>query len=67
MALRIGYCYVKCVEQYASIHFSDYTRPVRFSKMGVWSDNYTAAFFIGFNVTVFVADIEGIQTKLQCL
>ena len=34
--------------------------------MGVWSDNFTAAFFVGFNVTVFVADIEGIQSKLIC-
>jgi len=27
----------------------------------------TAAFFVSFNVTVFVADIEGIQSKVTCL
>jgi len=32
--------------------------------IGVWSDNFTAAFFVRFNVTVFVADIEGIQSKV---
>ena len=30
MTLRIGYCYVSCVEQIAWIHFSDYTRTVRY-------------------------------------
>jgi len=31
--------------------------------MGVWSDNFTAAFFVSFIVTVFVPEIEGIQNK----
>jgi len=31
--------------------------------MGVWSDNFTAAFFISFIVAVFVPDIEGIQNE----
>jgi len=35
--------------------------------MGVWSDNFTAAFFVRFTVTVFVPDIVGIQNKLLCL
>jgi len=34
--------------------------------MAVWSDNFTASFFINSNVTVFVADIEGIQDKVIC-
>jgi len=29
--------------------------------MWVWSDNFTFAFFVGFIVTAFVPDIEGIQ------
>jgi len=33
----------------------------------VWSDNFTAAFFVRFNVTVFVADIKGIQSEVICL
>jgi len=43
-------------------HFSDYTRPVKVLNkyaIGVWSDNLTAAFFVGFIVTVFVPDIDG--------
>jgi len=35
--------------------------------MGVWSDNFTTAFFISFNKTDFVPDIEGIQNKVICL
>ena len=35
--------------------------------MGVWSDSFTAAFFVSFIVIVFVPDIEGIQNKLICL
>jgi len=35
--------------------------------MGVWSDSFTAAFFVSFIVTVFVPDIEGIQKKVICL
>jgi len=35
--------------------------------MGVWSDNFTAAFFVIFIGTVFVPDIEGIQNKVICL
>jgi len=30
---------------------------------GVWSDNFTAAFFVSF-VTVCVRDIEGVQKKV---
>jgi len=30
----------------------------------VWSNNVTAAFFVGFIAIVFVADIEGIQNKV---
>ena len=33
---------------------------------GVWSDNFTAAFFVSFIVTVFVPDIEGSQNKVIC-
>jgi len=33
----------------------------------VWSDNLTTAFFVRFNVTVFVADMKGIQSKVICL
>ena len=33
--------------------------------MGVWSDNFTAAFFVSFSVTLFVPDIEGIQNKIN--
>ena len=29
----------------------------------MWSDNFSAAFFVSFIVTVFVPDIEGIQNK----
>jgi len=32
--------------------------------MGVWSDNFTAAFFVSFIVTVFVPDIEEIEKKV---
>jgi len=32
--------------------------------MWLWSDNFTAAFFVGFIVTVFVPDIDGIQNKV---
>jgi len=32
----------------------------------VWSDNFTAAFFISFIVIVFVPDIQGIQNKVIC-
>jgi len=32
--------------------------------MWVWSDNFTAAFFVSFIVTVFVPDIEEIQNKV---
>jgi len=32
--------------------------------MGVWSDNFTAPFFVSFIMTVFVPDIEGIQNKI---
>jgi len=35
--------------------------------MGVWSSNFTVAFFVSFNVTVFVPDIEGIQNQVICL
>jgi len=35
--------------------------------MWMWSDNFTAAFFVSFTVTVFVADIEGSQSKVICL
>ena len=35
--------------------------------MGVWSDSFTAAFFVSFIVIGFVPDIEGIQNKLICL
>jgi len=34
--------------------------------MGVWSDNFTAAFFVSFIMIVFVPDIEGIQNKVIC-
>jgi len=34
--------------------------------MGVWSDNFTFAFFVIFIVTVFVPDIEG-NHKVMCL
>ena len=32
--------------------------------LGVWSDNFTAAFIVNFIVTVFVRDIEAIQNKV---
>ena len=35
--------------------------------MGVWSDNFTAAFFVSFIVTVSAPAIEGIQNKVICL
>jgi len=35
--------------------------------MGVWSDNFTAALFVNFIVTVFVPDNEGIQNTVMCL
>jgi len=40
--------------------------------MGEWSDDFTAAFFVSFIVTVFVdieeiPDIEEIQNKVICL
>ena len=33
--------------------------------LGVWSDNFTAAFFISSIVTVCVPDIEGIENKVN--
>jgi len=33
----------------------------------VCSDNFIAAFFVSFIVTVFVPDIDGIQNKVICL
>jgi len=35
--------------------------------MGVWSDNFTDAFFVGFIVAVFVPDIEEIRNEVTCL
>jgi len=35
--------------------------------MGVWSNNFTTAFFISFIVTGFGADIKGIQNKAKCV
>ena len=35
--------------------------------MGVWSDNFMAAFFVRFIVIVFVPDVDGIQNKVLCL
>jgi len=35
--------------------------------MGMWTDNFTAAFFVSLIATVFVPDIEGIQNKVICL
>ena len=35
--------------------------------MGVWSDNFTAAFFVSCIVTIFVPDIDAIQNKVICL
>jgi len=35
--------------------------------MGVWSNNFIAAFSVNIIVTVFVPDIEGIQNKITCL
>jgi len=35
--------------------------------MGEWSDDFTAAFFVSFIVTVFVPDIEEIQNEVICL
>ena len=35
--------------------------------MGVWSDDFTAAFFVIVIVTVFVPGIEGIQNNAICL
>jgi len=32
--------------------------------MGVWSGDFTAAFFVSFIVTIFVLDTEGIQNKV---
>jgi len=32
----------------------------------VWSDKFTAAFFVSFIVIVFVPDIEATQNKLIC-
>ena len=66
MELRSGYWYVWCVEQNAWIHFfrfNEATEVLNKYVMGVWSDNFTAAFIVSFTVTVFVPDIEGIQKK----
>jgi len=35
--------------------------------MWVWSDNFTAAFFVCFIVTAFVPDIEGMQNEAGLL
>jgi len=35
--------------------------------MGVWSDNFTASFFVSFIVTDSVPDIKEIQNKVVCL
>jgi len=35
--------------------------------MWVWSDNFTAAFFVSFIATVFVPDIDGIQNEVGLL
>jgi len=32
--------------------------------MGVWSDNFTAGFFVSFIVTVFVPDNKGVDNKV---
>jgi len=34
---------------------------------GVWSNNFTATFFVSSIVTGFVSDIEGIQNKVICV
>jgi len=35
--------------------------------VGVWSENFIAAFFVSFIVAVFVRDIEEIQNKVISL
>jgi len=35
-------------------------------QMGVWSDNFTAAFFVSYHCDCFVPDIEGIENKVLC-
>ena len=67
MALRIGYCYV-WVEQNAWIPFfrlHEASEVLDKYVMGVWSDDFTAAFFVSVIVTGFVRDIEGIEYKLM--
>jgi len=42
-------------------------RALNKSVIGVWSDNFTVAFFVRFIVILFVPDIEGIHNKVLCL
>jgi len=35
--------------------------------IGVWSNNFTAAFFVSLIMTSFVSDIEGIQNRAICV
>ena len=56
------------MEQNAWIHFQKLHEPSEVFNfiIGVWSDNFTAAFFVSFIVTVFVPDVEATQNKLIC-
>jgi len=70
VALRIGLflrvmCGKKRLDPFFRLHkasevLNKYVR-------GVWSDNFTAAFFVSFIVSVSVLDIEGIQNQVICL
>jgi len=65
MALRVGLLCIMCGTKRLNPFYKLYKASEVLNKyiMGMWSDNFTAAFFVSFKVTVFVAGIEGIQSK----
>jgi len=55
-------CGTKCLNPFFRLH--EASEVLNKHAMGVWSDNFTAAFFVCFIVTVFVPDIEEIEKKV---
>ena len=55
-------CGTKCLNPFFRLH--EASEGLNKHAMGVWSDNFTAAFFVSLIVTVFVPDIEEIEKKV---
>jgi len=58
-------CGTKRLNQFFEFH--EASEVLNNYRMGVWSHNFTAAFYVSFILTVFVPDIDEIQNKVICL